>query len=79
MTLCVMHDLAAKRCRRCQAKATTCRWTVELFDGSYGTTCGRRFDVTTGTPAENGMTYCPYCGHLIAEDAATIRNPEDQP
>lgn len=38
-----------------------CEWR-ENSDGCWETACGNAFEVSEGTPAENGMKFCPYCG-----------------
>ena len=38
-----------------------CRWQ-EDFDGNYDTDCQQSFCMLDGTPDENGMRYCCYCG-----------------
>ena len=43
-----------------------CTWT-EDDDGSWDTSCGSKFIVNTGTPLENGMQFCCFCGRLIKE------------
>lgn len=44
-----------------------CEWKQdEDQHGLWETDCGNLFDITEGTPHENGMNYCPYCGkHLV--------------
>jgi len=44
----------------------TCVW-AEDENGIYETECGNAFELNDGTPADNGMTYCCYCGKLIKE------------
>jgi hypothetical protein len=39
----------------------SCTWT-EDSDGAWKTSCGEVFLLSAGTPAENGMRFCPYCG-----------------
>jgi hypothetical protein len=50
-------------------KIETCAWRVEadwLFENErYETSCGEAFVFETGTPKENGFTFCPYCGKRI--------------
>ena len=42
-----------------------CEWTDDE-DGVWHTGCGNAFVLDPyGTPAEHGMTYCPYCGREI--------------
>ena len=43
-----------------------CEW-AEDEDGVWDTGCGNAFVLDPyGTPAEHGMTYCPYCGREIS-------------
>lgn len=44
-----------------------CTWT-ENDDGAYETGCGGIFVIMEGTPTENEMRYCPYCGKKILEE-----------
>ena len=39
----------------------TCQWR-EDFDGNYDTDCKQSFCMIDGTPEENGMRFCCYCG-----------------
>ena len=43
-----------------------CLWNN--VDGCWETTCGNAFEINDGTPAENNMTYCCYCGGKVEED-----------
>ena len=46
-----------------------CIWT-ELDDPDitlWHTSCGRDFYFTTGTPGDNDMKYCCYCGNKLLE------------
>lgn len=52
--------------------AQTCIWTLDAVEADWGedvwaTACGRRFQVTEGTPAENDMRFCCYCGGALTE------------
>ena len=44
-----------------------CRWTMDDFDGSWDTECQEKFVLNDGTPHENGMRWCPYCGGRLQE------------
>jgi len=45
---------------------TGCLWSdTGLDDNGYETGCGNAFQVLVGTPAENEMLYCPFCGKKI--------------
>lgn len=41
-----------------------CHWD-EHMTGVWETSCGRMFEVTTGTPAENHMRFCYHCGKTL--------------
>lgn len=43
-----------------------CEWTADE-DGVWDTACGGRFEVMEGTPSENQMYWCPYCGKSLQE------------
>ena len=43
-----------------------CLWNN--VDGCWETTCGNAFEINDGTPSENNMTYCCYCGGKVEED-----------
>ena len=40
-----------------------CRW--DGLSGLWITDCGRYYVINEGTPEENGMIYCCYCGKKI--------------
>lgn len=42
-----------------------CGWQRDE-DGNDQTDCGGTWCLNDGTPPENGMKFCPYCGKLIA-------------
>jgi hypothetical protein len=43
--------------------STVCRWTHDDPERSVWTTsCGHAWQMLDGTPAENGMRFCCYCG-----------------
>lgn len=46
---------------------TKCEWT-ENEDGCWDAACGFKFEVIDGTPTENSMLYCPYCGKSLKEN-----------
>lgn len=43
-----------------------CAWTQDE-DGTYHTDCGHAFEFTDGTPTENGILFCGYCGAPILD------------
>ena len=52
------------------SKVRVCVWTCDdkwgcREDATYETSCGNAFMLNDGTPKENKMKYCPYCGKRI--------------
>jgi hypothetical protein len=45
-------------------KPVTCRWE-ENEESIWDTACGEKFVLNDGTPHDNGMIYCPYCGKTL--------------
>jgi hypothetical protein len=48
-----------------QAIPEICNWTQDS-DGNYDTACKQAFTMIDGTPEQNGMTYCCYCGKRLS-------------
>lgn len=46
-------------------KDATCTWTEDC--GPYSTDCGHYFETIDGTPADNDMLFCCYCGRRIED------------
>ena len=47
-----------------------CNWKLTDIDNDTWTTdCGHDFNLLSGTPDENEMVFCPYCGKHIYEEA----------
>lgn len=55
--------------RRKKHDGPLCRWTHDEFTDSWDTDCGEKFQFTVGTPRENGMEFCCYCGRPLQEKA----------
>lgn len=53
-------------CGKVSSMKDICEWT-EDSDGNYETSCNNIFTITDGTPTENDMSFCPYCGKLLIE------------
>lgn len=58
-----------------QAEPDTCTWQQDgdSDSGVYGTSCHHYFNLEDGTPEDNKMRWCCYCGkklvqQLIVED-----------
>ena len=51
----------------------TCRWVRDVVatDDVWNTECGEMFVLNDGTPKQNGMVFCPYCGKAIREEKET--------
>jgi hypothetical protein len=43
-----------------------CRWTEDV-DGNWDTDCDNRFVLTDGTPGDNKMRFCCYCGRVLKQ------------
>lgn len=43
-----------------------CIW-AENEDGAWETQCKNIFEIVKGTPKENKMIYCMFCGKIICE------------
>ena len=56
----------------------TCVWTVDDSDGgAWRPSCGGGlFDLETGTPAENKMKFCCYCGARIEAPVENVDRDE---
>jgi membrane protease subunit (stomatin/prohibitin family) len=69
------------RCARCQTflaalaaqpngTTTHCEWKHGEDDSdAWETACGEMFCLNTGTPKENKVCFCPYCGKPLSEAA----------
>ena len=55
----------------------TCTWHVD-DDGHWHTDCGRMFTLFDGTPVENGMAFCPYCGKALVEEKFEYGGEEEE-
>lgn len=49
---------------RKDAYGRVCRWTAD-DDGNWNTECGGIFEITNGTPQDNKMSFCPFCGGKV--------------
>lgn len=43
-----------------------CEWAEDEY-GTWETSCGNAFEINDGSPADNDMAYCCYCGKKIAQ------------
>ena len=61
---------ARKKLRKAITTALTqkeCAWTYD-WDDQWETNCGNRFEFVDGTPTENKMEFCCYCGGKLVEE-----------
>lgn len=45
----------------------TCKWIYDEDDDFWETECGGAFTLMAGTPKDNRMKFCPYCGKKIEQ------------
>lgn len=41
-----------------------CRW-LQDDDGVWDTACGNKYEITEGTPRDNHMKFCCFCGKAL--------------
>jgi hypothetical protein len=58
------------------AALTTCVWELAgyLEWEVWSSACGHEWTFEEGTPYENGMKFCPFCGHPLEQ---RIPEPEE--
>ena len=56
-----------------QAEPETCTWHQDgdSDSGVYATSCRRFFNLTDGTPEDNKMQWCCYCGKRLVQELIT--------
>jgi hypothetical protein len=65
---------------RPESKTQTCEWRYDEYSCDYDTDCGNTFVMIDGTPQDNGMIYCAYCGKPIVVGKPMFEEePEDGP
>lgn len=55
-----------------------CTWKYDKAIDAYDTACGNAFIVGEGTPAENDMKFCCYCGGVLTEAIDHARRIEGE-
>lgn len=45
---------------------SVCKWTEDC-DGIWSTECGEMHSLNEGSPADNNMRFCCYCGGKLAQ------------
>lgn len=61
-----------------QDEPETCTWWQDgdSDSGTYSTSCGHYFSITDGTPEDNKMSHCCYCGKKLAQELITEDDDE---
>ncbi|MCP4540605.1 MAG: hypothetical protein GY832_26000 [Chloroflexi bacterium] len=57
-----------------------CIWKYNSIDDYWQTGCDNAFSLDDGTPSENGMGFCLYCGKpllQICHEHAVTPDPDD--
>jgi len=49
--------------------AEKCQWVQDKWHEYWETGCGGSFVIENGTPKDNKMKFCPYCGKQIDQKA----------
>ena len=52
---------------RTVGESSRCEWEWDETHDKWDSECGNSFQFITGTPTENEMQFCPYCGKQISE------------
>lgn len=65
--------LRAALAQQAEPVAESCTWFQDgdSESGVYATSCRRYFDITDGTPEDNKMQWCCYCGKKLAQELIT--------
>jgi hypothetical protein len=56
-------------CALSHHRRTCCAWSAD-DDGNWDTACGQKHILIEGTPADNRMAFCCYCGGKLAAERA---------
>jgi len=65
MSLLTIAALEKRRSTVLQHGAGKCAWSAEADYEYWSSSCGLLWTLIDGSPAENGMTFCPRCGRRI--------------
>ena len=76
--LALIKALRAALAQQAEPVEQTCTWFQDgdSDSGVYGTSCGHYFQIEDGTPADNKMAWCCYCGKKLAQEL--IAENEDE-
>lgn len=56
-----------------------CGWKLDSDIFAWETSCGGLFVINDGTPKENDMKFCPYCGKELDQDENPTPPDEAKP
>lgn len=59
-----------------KTKPLQCVWTYDPDGYSWGTACKNAFYIDDGTPEENSMKFCCFCGGELNQEAITDDNQD---
>lgn len=59
-----------------QTPNKTCVWSCGDPDWNLWNTCKNEWQLTEGTPQENGMNYCPICGGVLIQHNSQAHPPQ---
>jgi len=45
-----------------ESKKNFCTWTSDAFEDCWETDCEKSFYIEDGTPKDNNMNFCCFCG-----------------
>lgn len=66
-----LADTEVNLCRQCLELGSAtgpCIWRLDDQDqGVWESSCGNAFSIVYGSPVQNDMRFCPYCGHPMKE------------
>jgi hypothetical protein len=67
-----IHAQVVNRVKELESIAPPCRWYQnDAGSDAWRTACGGLFSITNGTPQENKMSWCCYCGGKLEESLDT--------
>jgi hypothetical protein len=61
-------DLSVYLERLISKEMLSCHWVHDDADSEFETQCGQRFTLNEGTPEENKLEFCPFCGGSLTVD-----------
>ena len=61
-----------------ESKNKVCEWAQVPHIEVWTTSCEFEWLLNQGTPASNGMNYCPKCGKLLVEKQTEIEESDDE-